>query len=42
MRMLTWAVFERVLWLNPNDNPGARFSLTELKQERAWSQTGLD
>jgi tetratricopeptide (TPR) repeat protein len=32
------AVFERMLWLNPSDNQGARFVLTELAAGRTWEE----
>jgi hypothetical protein len=30
------AVFERMLWLNPSDNQGARFNLHWIREGRAW------
>ena len=33
------AVFERMLWLNPSDNQGERFSLHWVRQGRAWEET---
>ena len=32
------AVFERMLWLNPTDNQGARFLLAEVKAGRSWEE----
>ena len=32
------AVFERMLWLNPMDNQGARFNLADVRSERNWSE----
>jgi hypothetical protein len=29
-------VFDRMLWLNPSDNQGARFIIDEVKAKRAW------
>jgi tetratricopeptide (TPR) repeat protein len=29
-------VFERMLWLNPSDNQGARFLIDDVKAEIAW------
>jgi hypothetical protein len=29
-------VFTRMLWLNPTDNQGARFELSEVKEGRTW------
>lgn len=29
-------VFERMLWLNPTDNQGARFLLNEVRAGRDW------
>ena len=29
-------VFTRMLWLNPTDNPGARFNLYDVKEGKAW------
>lgn len=34
------AVFERMLWLNPNDNQGARFLLDDVRAGRTWFETG--
>jgi len=33
-------VFERMLWLSPSDNQGARFSWIETKQCEAWTAPG--
>jgi hypothetical protein len=30
-------VFERVLWLNPTDNQGVRFSIEEVRARRKWT-----
>jgi hypothetical protein len=32
------AVFERMLWLNPSDNQGARILLQDLRAKRRWEQ----
>lgn len=32
------AVFERLLWLNPMDNQGARFNLADVRTGRNWSE----
>jgi hypothetical protein len=29
-------VFDRMLWLNPSDNQGARFLIDEVRAKRAW------
>jgi tetratricopeptide (TPR) repeat protein len=29
-------IFERMLWLNPSDNQGARFLLNSVKDRREW------
>jgi hypothetical protein len=29
-----------MLWLNPDDNQGARFNLAEVEAGRAWSDEG--
>ena len=29
-------VFERMLWLNPSDNQGVRFLITEVREKRPW------
>jgi hypothetical protein len=29
-------IFERMLWLNPTDNQGARFLLTDVMAGKAW------
>ena len=29
-------VFERMLWLNPSDNQGARFLLRDVRARRPW------
>ena len=29
-------VFERMLWLNPSDNQGARFLIIEVREKRPW------
>ena len=29
-------VFERMLWLNPNDNQGARMLLADIEAKRPW------
>jgi len=31
-------VFTRMLWLNPSDNQGARFLLSELREGKVWHQ----
>ena len=31
-------VFTRMLWLNPTDNQGVRFNLTEVKEGKAWNE----
>jgi hypothetical protein len=31
-------VFTRVLWLNPTDNQGARFNLSDVKQGKTWHE----
>ena len=33
------SVFERLLWLNPSDNQGARFNLQWLREGRTWEET---
>lgn len=30
------AVFERILWMNPPDNQGARFVIDDVRKRRAW------
>ncbi len=32
------AVFERMLWLNPGDNQGARFLLDDVRAGRSWEE----
>jgi hypothetical protein len=34
--------FERMLWLNPADNQGARFLLEEVHSGRAWQESKLE
>lgn len=34
-------VFERMLWLNPRDNQGARFCLTEILEGTRWEDSEL-
>lgn len=34
------ATFTRMLWLNPDDNQGARFNLAEVEARRAWEESG--
>jgi hypothetical protein len=29
-------VFSRMLWMNPADNQGARFELSEVRARRPW------
>jgi tetratricopeptide (TPR) repeat protein len=29
-------IFERMLWLNPSDNQGARFLLNNIKDRKDW------
>jgi hypothetical protein len=29
-------IFERMLWLNPSDNQGARFLLNSVKDRKEW------
>ena len=29
-------MFERMLWLNPVDNQGARFLIAEVREKRPW------
>lgn len=36
------AAFERLLWLNPTDNQGARFLLAEIDAGRPWEETGVE
>lgn len=36
------AVFSRMLWLNPNDNQGARFLLDDLAQGKRWEEVQDD
>jgi hypothetical protein len=31
-------VFTRMLWLNPTDNQGARFNLSDVKEGKAWHE----
>ena len=31
-------VFERMLWLNPSDNQGARFLMDEVQAKTAWEE----
>lgn len=33
-------VFERMLWLNPPDNQGARFLITEVREKQSWRLDG--
>jgi len=35
-------VFERLLWLNPSDNQGARFLIDEVKEGTAWRHRGFE
>jgi len=30
------AIFQRLLWLNPSDNQGARFCLAAVEAGKAW------
>jgi len=30
------AAFRKMLWLNPDDNQGARFNLAEIEAGKAW------
>ena len=32
------AIFERMLWLNPTDNQGARYLLQAIDQGQSWEQ----
>jgi len=32
------AIFTRMLWMNPSDNQGARFNLSEVRAGREWRQ----
>jgi tetratricopeptide (TPR) repeat protein len=34
------AIFERLLMLNPSDNPGVRFCLADVQEGRPWSREG--
>ena len=36
------SVFERLLWLNPADNPGVRFNLAQVQAGNQWEDDGLD
>ena len=31
-------VFEKVLWLNPSDNPGVRFLVEDVRAGTAWEE----
>ena len=33
-------VFERILWLNPSDNQGARFVIDQVRARRRWTPEG--
>jgi hypothetical protein len=33
------AVFRKMLWLNPNDNQGARFNLADIEAGRTWEES---
>ena len=37
-RRYAQAVFEKMLWMNPTDNQGARFLLAALKAGRSWEE----
>jgi hypothetical protein len=30
-------IFERMLWLNPSDNQGARFLIGDVQARKAWT-----
>jgi hypothetical protein len=32
------AVFRKMLWLNPSDNPGARFNLAAVEASKTWEE----
>lgn len=32
-------IFERMLWLNPSDNQGARFLLNEVRSKTTWEKS---
>ena len=34
-------VFNRMLWLNPDDNQGARFFLAEIDAGRTWYESDV-
>ncbi|HVS14910.1 MAG TPA: cytoplasmic protein [Thermoanaerobaculia bacterium] len=36
------ATFERMLWLNPNDNQGARFLLPAVRAGKSWEDVDFD
>jgi len=33
-------VFDRILWLNPSDNQGARFVIDQVRAQRRWTPEG--
>jgi hypothetical protein len=37
-----YAVFDRMLWLNPSDNTGVRFLLADVRARRAWEDRTAD
>jgi hypothetical protein len=39
-RALATTVFRKLLWLNPADNQGARFNLTDIEDGREWQAEG--
>lgn len=36
------AVFRKMLWLNPTDNQGARFSLAAIEASKTWEEVEGD
>jgi hypothetical protein len=35
-------VFRRMVWLNPHDNQGARFTLWDVEAGRSWEEAQAD
>lgn len=29
-------IFQKILWLNPSDNQGARFVIDEVREKKSW------
>jgi tetratricopeptide (TPR) repeat protein len=34
-------VFQRMLWLNPSDNQGVRFLVSDVKAKKPWKENAL-